>query len=642
MRAFLVRVVRFCVFGVFISLLVCCARDEEEHDVIIDSAEPRTITRGTLVTVRGDRFGEEVSDAEITLIADSGADTGTPTTITPEALTNDTITFLVPVMRQGSYGLRLSVPGGMARLHDHFSYTVLVFDDFSPRFLNVGAQGEITLEGDGFSTLGERIEVYLGDTLLSISSVTDSQIVSAVPSALPAGAYDLQIGVEGTLERLFPANRRKFYVRDVSVLNGELVHLVVDDDSPLALGSMRANDFQVILGFLQPVLGVSVPIERYSRDVAFYKVKYHTTYNGAEVVASAVVALPEERGDSPPTYPLHLAINGTIASDEQSASAVLTQGGNLLLKNPAVVLLGARGYAKVNVLAALMTASTGYVSVFPDGVGFGVSRRREVFHPYLHEASLATANLDAVLATKEFANVYLERFGDVVDVRASQEVYIAGYSEGAYAALATQKKIETEHADGLVVIASYVGGGPFLLEEVAKEVVMRANYESPFFIPYLYLAYQAIEGPQDYSVESVFQQSYAVNIVDLFDPLRNLSGDEINGQLTKNLTQLLTPDFKSEFPTGDGGNFRYLREDLAANSLDDGPWVPIGEIHIYHSLADELVSYDLAQQFAEQLDDRTKSLVSFIPLEGDPTHVTGAIVYFEKAMEALSASGGQR
>ena len=84
----------------------------------------------------------------------------------------------------------------------------------------------------------------------------------------------------------------------------------------------------------------------------------------------------------------------------------------------------------------LLTAwlgGTGYISIFPDLLGLGVS---EILHPYQINTPSATAVVDILIASKEFCLLHNIYYND--------QLFLTGYSEGGYVTAAAQKMIEEE------------------------------------------------------------------------------------------------------------------------------------------------------------------------------------------------------
>ena len=96
--------------------------------------------------------------------------------------------------------------------------------------------------------------------------------------------------------------------------------------------------------------------------------------------------------------------------------------------------------------------SMGYIIAYPDYIGYGASQ--DLPHPYEHGASLASASLDMLRAAKEFLR-------GQTDVKWDEKLYVAGYSEGGYATMSLQRKIEEEASSEFNLRASSCGAGAY-------------------------------------------------------------------------------------------------------------------------------------------------------------------------------------
>ena len=628
-------------------LLFSCARDDENEAtpsprLAIDSAEPKEITQGVEVTVQGNGFGTDEEAITLTMVSDQGETKGKEAAVELRTVTDTVLTFSVPELSAGSYGLSLSVGEASDHLPSHFSYVRLSFDDFSPQVVNVGSSAAtVTLMGSGFTTPQEGLEVWFDETPLSIVSITSSKVVVRLPEDTPEGRYTLWVVVRGTGEKIPVANGKELVVRDPSAINSRLEYLLVDSESPVELGRMSVEKLRSILDLVASLLNVSAHAEYCERDIVFYKIKYRTFHKGSPLIASGVVAVPIKKEDTPPAYPLYLEMNATVVRNEDAPSVALVQNNGQLINNPSLVLLagGVESTDKIHVLTSLSIASAGYVAMFPDGIGFGTSRK-DAFHPYLHEASSAQTAADIVLAVKEFTEVYLANFGETTNVRVSGELTLVGISGGAHAAVTAHRRVETELAAEFPSVTSHVVGGAYQLLDVVKSIARREEYPAPYFLPYLYLAYKDVYGGADYRLADVFKQPYASKLPDLFSDARNATGNEIDGELTTHLPDLLQEDFRTGFPAGEV-QWGYLTEALMENDLSRGEWRPLGNLYFYHSIDDELVDYQSAKDFSDLLIQRGGQNVFFHEISDDPKHVRGGIVSLAAILRDLASQGGE-
>ena len=209
-------------------------------------------------------------------------------------------------------------------------------------------------------------------------------------------------------------------------------------------------------------------------------------------------------------------------------------------------------------LIGLIFAADGYMAAMPDLLGLGDSPG---LHPYLHAAASASAVIDMLRATVDFA---------AANERAlNGKLFLAGYSQGGYTAMAAHRVLESEYADEFVVTASAPMAGPYDLSGVMAEVVLgHEPYPSPYFLPYTLLAYNAIyrlfERPSDY-----LTSPYDTQIPPLFDG--GHSAGEINSLLPSIPRNMVRPEVLAAFESDPNHPFRTrLRE----NNVYD--WAPSG------------------------------------------------------------------
>jgi Secretory lipase len=182
-------------------------------------------------------------------------------------------------------------------------------------------------------------------------------------------------------------------------------------------------------------------LNRYGIKV--YRLTYNTiNTDGRAIIASGAVLVPQT------TQALSLISmqHGTISSDEQA---------------PSYYRSGSEAYTFGSVFA-----SVGYIVAAPDYIGYGASNNLP--HPYEHNASLASASLDMLRATKEFLSDE--------KVNWNQQLFTAGYSEGGYATLALQKKLEAEALTEFNLIASSAGAGAYDKPAFMRHIITGCIY----------------------------------------------------------------------------------------------------------------------------------------------------------------------
>lgn len=194
--------------------------------------------------------------------------------------------------------------------------------------------------------------------------------------------------------------------------------------------------------------------------VQAYRLTYLTLDGqGREILASALVVLPQKPANS--LSPVLSYQHATLRRQAEAPSNLADLG------SPEVVL-----------------ASLGYIVLSADYVGYGVSK--EASHPYMLSGPSASAVIDMLTAAK-----YWRQTQHVLD---NKQLFLAGYSEGAYVTLATQRALQagaSTHRHEVVSVAP--GAGPYnvglTLDEELK--IVRQEYPllgallSPGFLKYL-------------------------------------------------------------------------------------------------------------------------------------------------------------
>jgi pimeloyl-ACP methyl ester carboxylesterase len=343
------------------------------------------------------------------------------------------------------------------------------------------------------------------------------------------------------------------------------------------------------------VAGIDLPLSELVNDVEIYKVTYTTPYKGEDITASGLVILPKTNS---PVGILSFQ-HGTIAAHNQAPTALALNSSELIL------------------YAAL--ASPGFIAVIPDFIGFGASA--ELMHPYYVEDLTASAILDNIRAGKELAAQKGVRF--------NQKLFLAGYSQGGYATMATHKAIEENGFPGYDLIASFPAAGGYDVKGVQEYFFSLETYDEPFFLPYVAYAYQtAFDWTQP--LTNFFNEPYANQIPSLFDGTK--SGGTINQQLTTSILGLVNNDLLENIDTDP--KYSYIVDAFNENSLVD--FTPTIPVFMYHGSADITVPYqNSVTSYAQYIQNgASTNTVQFFTLEG-ATHYTGFFPYAEDFVPRL-------
>ncbi|SHF66451.1 T9SS type A sorting domain-containing protein [Chryseobacterium vrystaatense] len=109
-----------------------------------------------------------------------------------------------------------------------------------------------------------------------------------------------------------------------------------------------------------------------------------------------------------------------------------------------------KGALTAGFVVELSYVLNGYILMAPDYVGMGTG---EGVHPYVDYATEAGATIDFVTA----ANKVLAQQG----IKRYDEYFLAGYSQGAHAAMSTLKRLNVSNPGNLKFKYAYMGDGPY-------------------------------------------------------------------------------------------------------------------------------------------------------------------------------------
>lgn len=344
----------------------------------------------------------------------------------------------------------------------------------------------------------------------------------------------------------------------------------------VTVGELSQQQIAGIANEVNPLLGSLV-----KSGVRLYKITYKTrNTDGSEIQASGAVAFP--MGDQ--EYPMLSVQHGTITS-EASAPSNFTSGNEFMQ-------------------FGTVFGSLGYIAVFPDYIGYGDSRQFP--HPYEHRETLGSASLDMLRAVKEFVE-------ESDDLKWNKKLYISGFSEGGYATLSLQKKLEEEAKGEFDLRASTCGAGAYNKTEFTKYLINnethgRGSYNRSYI--WVLLSYNRIY-KLNHPVSYFFREPYASQI----------EKDQHLAAPDGSFHEMLQPDFVEKVNNGTETGFINA---VADNNLLD--WKPVTPTQLYHGTADELVFYFNTKTAYESMIAKGATQVELKTLEGKD-HATAVMDY---------------
>jgi hypothetical protein len=313
-----------------------------------------------------------------------------------------------------------------------------------------------------------------------------------------------------------------------------------------------------------------------------FKIPYTTRdEKGNELKASGLFVIPTGLPDMVKSLGLSMVSDdhGTIFTNSEAPSVIADN-------------TGAPDGASI-----ILTALGGFATLQPDYIGFGDSS--EHYHPFVLKDSLANATVDFIKQVKVFARDN--------NITLNNQLFLTGYSEGGYAAMATLKKIEEEAIDLSVSMAAPMAG-PYALKTMADAVLSQPKLVVPSFMANVAYAYgQAYE--QD--IDSFVNDPYAGKLPSLF------SGEFNEIEIDAALTQVTTGEsglFKSSFV-----NDYFISENNwfkeAATTNNVHAWVPTSPVKLVHCQGDDVIPYSISQLTEGTMKAMGASSVSLVPVE---------------------------
>lgn len=329
------------------------------------------------------------------------------------------------------------------------------------------------------------------------------------------------------------------------------------------------------------------------------KITYSTTNMKGEFVnASGLLVIPT------PTvaYTNYLKSIGKSFS----ISAVCDNHGTIFLdsESPTKVEEATHSYP----IAVLMSGYAGFALIAPDYLGFGDSKGQ--VHPYIMEKS-TEASLDMIRASIRYMTDNHIAFNG--------QLYLSGYSEGGYVAMALAKDIQENHSSEFQVIGVAPMAGPYDVKALA-DADLQTN--TPMVYPaFLAEVASSYSKAYDINISDMVVKPDVFNSVDLFGgdydgvPIHVALGlaDVANGDYGFN-THYANELFKASFINDYFSNAsNELKTKFIQNSVYD--WTPKMKMNIIHCVDDEIIPFSISSQKAySQMSANGTTTVTLSPI----------------------------
>ncbi len=244
----------------------------------------------------------------------------------------------------------------------------------------------------------------------------------------------------------------------------------------------------------------------------------------------------------------------------------------------------------------LLTSLGGFVTLQADYIGFGDSHGH--YHPFILKKSLANATVDFISAARDFASHN--------EINLNGQLFLTGYSEGGYTALATLEKIEAETSLDVTMAAPMAG--PYDVNRTAFGVLSQDTISVPSFMADIAYAYALA---YDEDVLMVVNEPYASKLEGLFDGFHTRV--EIDAELTTQTTGeegLFSQSFVYDFFTNSNN---WFREAVGENNVHT--WGPQTTVKLIHCEGDDVIPFGISQIAEATMNAYGAADVSIVPVE---------------------------
>jgi len=322
------------------------------------------------------------------------------------------------------------------------------------------------------------------------------------------------------------------------------------------VNAQEVINYKVLRSYTKEQIKAINPVINAQYDMDIYYLEYTTKkIDLKKDTASGIFSVPVKKGTK---FPVLLYEHGT-ANDR---NGVPSKDNNQLL--------------------SAVIGSYGYICVFPDYIGLGISKG---LHPYLHPESEAWATIDMLDAVKSLEAT------DIVN--SNNQIFVTGYSQGGHAAMATSKGLQDI---GTKVTASAPMSGPYSISKEMKSFTL--SDKEYYFCGYLgsvvlSAKYVYPDLLDDFGIEDIFRPEFA-EIVNNF-AVENIDLNTMN----QRMITLLSKDNGKVIPS------RMLKEEvkdklltqdtfplnLALKRMDVCDWTPDFPLKMLYCTADDQVTY---------------------------------------------------
>jgi hypothetical protein len=279
------------------------------------------------------------------------------------------------------------------------------------------------------------------------------------------------------------------------------------DNPPMKVATLTPSDLQNLLAGSD--LGRTFLQLAYTPQCTI--TVYHLTYQTRDPQGNL----------TPASGALMVPSSGSASDCSGARPIVLYAHGTTTDRSFDLAQLDAADSAEGVVLAAVFAAE-GYIVVAPNYLGYDISTLS--YHPYLIAAQQSKEMIDALSAARAALPT-----SDAPAATDGGKLFITGYSEGGYVAMATHAAMQSA---GMTVTASAPMSGPYALSAFGDAIFEgQVNDSATVNVALLAPAYQNVYGDIYSAPGDLFESKYAATIPTLLPSTTPVSTLQSAGQL---------------------------------------------------------------------------------------------------------------
>jgi len=260
---------------------------------------------------------------------------------------------------------------------------------------------------------------------------------------------------------------------------------LVGNAAPVRIASMSASDMDTMMSsstgptadFVRSVFTLKCSID-------IYQIQYQTVGGqGESTTASGAVMIPSgSDSQCQGARPIAMYAHGTNDDKRFNMTDIRNNAESILI--------------------AAAFAARGYIVIAPNYAGYDTSTL--AYHPYLNADQQSKDMIDALTATRTALPMLTQSVTD------SGKLFITGYSQGGYVAMATHRALQ---AAGQTVTASGPMSGPYALAAFGDAIFQgQVTSSGPLNVTLLATSYQRAYGNLYTNLTDIYEAQYAPGI----------------------------------------------------------------------------------------------------------------------------------